>query len=171
MQESKVYTYEKMFKQMSEWNETVFKESNEDGWDKVKSSKGEYAFLIESTFNEYFNQRLPCKTMKIGENINNIGYGIVTSKGSNLSKVINLAVLELRESGELFKLEQKWWYDKAFYNLQDGRKRELSLSNVSGIFHILIGGLVLAMLIGVCEYLLHVKRKQRKKTIVLNTEG
>lgn len=73
-----------MFKQMTEWNDTVFKESNEKGWQKVITSKGEYAFLIESSLNEYFNQRLPCKTMKVGDNINNIGYGIVTRKGSNM---------------------------------------------------------------------------------------
>jgi hypothetical protein len=31
---------------------------------------------------------------------------------SNFRHNINIAVLELAEIGELYKLEQKWWYDK-----------------------------------------------------------
>ena len=32
---------------------------------RVRESKGKYAFLIESTTNEYTNERLPCTTMKV----------------------------------------------------------------------------------------------------------
>ena len=33
------------------------------------------------------------------------------SKGSPYTEKINLAILELREAGELRKLKKKWWYD------------------------------------------------------------
>ena len=37
------------------------------GWlnAQVRISKGKYAFLVESTMNDYANQRLPCNTMKV----------------------------------------------------------------------------------------------------------
>ena len=31
----------------------------------IRESKGKYAFLIESSTNEYVNERQPCDTMKV----------------------------------------------------------------------------------------------------------
>ena len=39
-------------------------ETREEGVQRVRNSKGRYAFLLESTMNEYYNQRKPCNTMK-----------------------------------------------------------------------------------------------------------
>ncbi len=50
----------------------------------MQKSKGKYAFLIESTTNEYINERRPCDTMKVGKNLDAKGYGIATAKGSGL---------------------------------------------------------------------------------------
>ena len=50
----------------------------------LQKSKGKYAFLIESTTNEYINERRPCDTMKVGKNLDAKGYGIATAKGSGL---------------------------------------------------------------------------------------
>jgi len=57
----------------------------DEGIQKVRESKGKYAFLIEATANEYFNTRKPCDTMKVpGENLNTVGYGVATKFGSPL---------------------------------------------------------------------------------------
>jgi len=45
---------------------------------------GKYAFLLESTMNEYYNQRKPCNTMMVGDNLDSKGYGIATPIGSPL---------------------------------------------------------------------------------------
>lgn len=68
---------------------------------------------------------------------------------------INLAVLSLKENGELLKLRNKWWYDKTECNLNHDAETthsELSLSNVAGIFYILIGGLMVALLVAIIEF-------------------
>ena len=62
----------------------VFVASNEEGIKKVRESKGRYAFLMESTTNDYINQREPCDTMKVGNNLDSKGYGIGTPIGSDL---------------------------------------------------------------------------------------
>jgi len=67
-----------------ESNPSVFVRTTDDGVQKVRSSKGKYAFLLESTMNEYFNQREPCNTMKVGDNLDSKGYGIATPIGSDL---------------------------------------------------------------------------------------
>ncbi|XP_069128791.1 glutamate receptor 4-like [Argopecten irradians] len=166
--ESKVMVYESMWKFMQLQNDSnadIFMESNEKGWEKVQSSKGKYAFLLEESFNEYFNHRKPCNTMKVGSTLNNFGYGIALPLHSDMSKGVNLAVLHLREIGHLIRLRQKWWVDRGQCGGVTGGKgkKSLSLSNVSGIFHILIGGLVLAMVVSIIEYAMHVNCKRRKK--------
>jgi len=65
-------------------NPSVFVSTTETGVSKVRSSKGKYAFLLESTMNEYHNQRKPCNTMKVGDNLDSKGYGIATPIGSDL---------------------------------------------------------------------------------------
>lgn len=60
----------------------VMVDGNKEGVAKVRNGKGKYAFLLESPSNEYNNQRLPCNTMKVGENLDSKGYGIATKAGS-----------------------------------------------------------------------------------------
>lgn len=64
-------------------------------------------------------------------------------------------MLTLKENGELIKLRNKWWYEKAECSThKDGETShsELSLSNVAGIFYILIGGLLVSVFVAILEY-------------------
>jgi len=67
---------------MSTTQPSALVESNEEGINRVR--QGKYAFLIESTTNDYTNQRHPCDTMKVGSNLDSKGYGIGTPRGSDL---------------------------------------------------------------------------------------
>ena len=62
----------------------VFVNDIEAGVNKVRNSKGKYAFLLESTMNEYYNQRKPCNTIRVGQLLDYKGYGIATPIGSDL---------------------------------------------------------------------------------------
>lgn len=62
----------------------VFVESYEEGIAKVREKKGKYALLIESPKNDYINEREPCDTMKVGQNLDNKGFGVGTPLGSPL---------------------------------------------------------------------------------------
>lgn len=63
-------------------------------------------------------------------------------------------MLTLKENGELTKLKNKWWYDRTEcrHDKQDASRNELSLSNVAGIFYILIGGLLVALIVALFEF-------------------
>lgn len=65
----------------------VFVDSYEEGIARVRNSKGKYALLIESPKNDYTNVRYPCDTMKVGQNLDNKGFGIGTPLGSPLRYV------------------------------------------------------------------------------------
>uniref|UniRef100_A0A8C5AAF2 Glutamate receptor n=1 Tax=Gadus morhua TaxID=8049 RepID=A0A8C5AAF2_GADMO len=154
---SKIAVYEKMWSYMKSAEPTVFTKRTSEGVARVRKSKGKYAFLLESTMNEYTEQRKPCDTMKVGGNLDSKGYGIATPKGSQLRNAVNLAVLKLNEQGLLDKLKNKWWYDKGECGSGGGDSKDkssqaLSLSNVAGVFYILVGGLGLAMLVALVEF-------------------
>ncbi|XP_052010911.1 glutamate receptor 1-like isoform X2 [Xyrauchen texanus] len=153
---SKIAVFEKMWSYMKSADPSVFVKTTDEGVIRVRKSKGKYAYLLESTMNEYIEQRKPCDTMKVGGNLDSKGYGIATPKGSPLRIPVNLAVLKLNEQAVLDKLKNKWWYDKGECGSKDsGRKDKtsaLSLSNVAGVFYILIGGLGLAMLVALVEF-------------------
>ncbi|KAI4541029.1 hypothetical protein MG293_008171, partial [Ovis ammon polii] len=189
---SKIAVFEKMWTYMKSAEPSVFVRTTEEGMIRVRKSKGKYAYLLESTMNEYIEQRKPCDTMKVGGNLDSKGYGIATPKGSALRNPVNLAVLKLNEQGLLDKLKNKWWYDKGecgsgggdskvsptvlklseqgvldklkskwWYDKGECGSKDsgskdktsaLSLSNVAGVFYILIGGLGLAMLVALIEF-------------------
>ncbi|XP_076782015.1 glutamate receptor 4 [Arvicanthis niloticus] len=156
LQRSKIAVYEKMWTYMRSAEPSVFTRTTAEGVARVRKSKGKFAFLLESTMNEYIEQRKPCDTMKVGGNLDSKGYGVATPKGSSLRNAVNLAVLKLNEQGLLDKLKNKWWYDKGECGSGGGDSKDktsaLSLSNVAGVFYILVGGLGLAMLVALIEF-------------------
>ncbi|KAH8406899.1 hypothetical protein KR222_010529 [Zaprionus bogoriensis] len=152
---SPIGLHNKMWEYMNS-RKHVFVNTYEEGIRRVRTSKGKYALLVESPKNEFVNAREPCDTMKVGPNMDTKGFGIATPLGSALKDPINLAVLSLKENGELIKLRNKWWYDKAECSLskdnQEASHNELTLSNVAGIFYILIGGLLVSMFVAMIEF-------------------
>uniref|UniRef100_A0A8C7YYE2 Glutamate receptor n=1 Tax=Oryzias sinensis TaxID=183150 RepID=A0A8C7YYE2_9TELE len=172
---SKIAVYEKMWGYMKSAEPTVFTKTTAEGVARVRKSKGKYAFLLESTMNEYTEQRKPCDTMKVGGNLDSKGYGVATPKGSQLRTPVNLAVLKLSEAGVLDKLKNKWWYDKGECGPKDSGSKDkssqaLSLSNVAGVFYILVGGLGLAMLVALIEFC-YKSRNEAKRMKLTFTEA
>jgi ionotropic glutamate receptor len=72
-----------MWRFMNE-NKQVFVGTYDEGIQRVRMSKGKYAFMIESPKNDYTNEREPCDTMKVGRNLDAKGFGIATPLGSPL---------------------------------------------------------------------------------------
>ncbi|XP_029893684.1 glutamate receptor 2 isoform X4 [Falco biarmicus] len=216
---SKIAVFDKMWTYMKSAEPSVFVRTTAEGVARVRKSKGKYAYLLESTMNEYIEQRKPCDTMKVGGNLDSKGYGIATPKGSSLRNAVNLAVLKLNEQGLLDKLKNKWWYDKGecgsgggdskvspreksdgtpvnlavlklseqgvldklknkwWYDkgecgAKDSGSKEktsaLSLSNVAGVFYILVGGLGLAMLVALIEFCYKSRAEAKRMKMTLN---
>jgi hypothetical protein len=86
---------------------------------------------------------------------------------------INLAVLHLKETGELEKLQIKWWYDKTECKNDrensSSQANELSLTNLAGVFYILIGGLLVALVISLFQFCF--KREKSTTTTSLTSNS
>ena len=68
-------------------NPDVLVSTTQQGVQKVRNAKGKYAFLLESTMNDFYNQRKPCNTMNVGHNLDSKGYGVATPLHSPLKYV------------------------------------------------------------------------------------
>lgn len=73
-----------MFSVMEDTIPSVYVDDALAGWNRVVNERGTFAFLLESSSNNYFNQRKPCKSMKVGRNLDQKGYGIAMPKYSEL---------------------------------------------------------------------------------------
>jgi ionotropic glutamate receptor len=96
--DSKIETYQKMWRFMESNEAETFVHSYEAGVERVLG--GNYAFLCESTMLDYLVQR-NCNLTQIGGLLDNKGYGIATPKGSKWKERISQAVLFLQVSERL----------------------------------------------------------------------
>nr|4WXJ_A Chain A, Glutamate receptor IIB,Glutamate receptor IIB [Drosophila melanogaster]4WXJ_B Chain B, Glutamate receptor IIB,Glutamate receptor IIB [Drosophila melanogaster] len=96
------------------WNKMLsfkpdaFTKNNEEGVDRVKLSKGTYAFLMETTNLQYYVQR-NCELTQIGESFGEKHYGIAVPLNADFRSNLSVGILRLSERGELFKLRNKWF--------------------------------------------------------------
>ncbi|KAL6463021.1 hypothetical protein MHYP_G00274120 [Metynnis hypsauchen] len=88
---------------------------------------------------------------------------------------VNLAVLKLSEQGILDKLKNKWWYDKGECGTKDSGSKDktsaLSLSNVAGVFYILVGGLGLAMTVALVEFCYKSRQETKRLKLAKNAQN
>ncbi|KJH43012.1 Ligand-gated ion channel [Dictyocaulus viviparus] len=165
-EDSTVPLYKKMWDFMQDENnkymkdqvtESVFVDTYAEGIERVRKKE---------TTNNYEGGRKPCNTMKVGQNLNTLGYGIATKIGNPLRGALNLATLYLQEKGELKRLENKWWYDRGQCDQgisDSGASSSLNLSKVAGIFYILMSGMVLSMLTALVEFIIRKKKEDKEK--------
>ncbi|BHF77349.1 hypothetical protein SprV_0602045400 [Sparganum proliferum] len=158
-------THLEPFRQMGEFmkrNPSALSDSVQQGVERVRKSKGKYAFVLESLMNEYYNNREPCDTMMVGSPFGNYGYGIAMPRMSPMKEVLSDAVLRLRESQVLASLRKKWWIERGQCNEEDQRSASnaLALINVAGVFYILVGGMLLALAVSLIELCYYLRRKR-----------
>ena len=174
-----------IFKRLYDFMKTrphVFMKKNEDG--KKMVEKGNYAYFMESASIEYIIER-NCNLTQIGGLLDTKGYGIATRKSiiqfsvfsrandfiildSRYRNLLSEAILKLQEMGRLHMLKDKWWKQKKGGGqcVDDTKKSSssvtaLKLDNVGGVFVVLIGGLSLAFLVAIFEFLCSSRKTMR----------
>ncbi|KAK7863970.1 hypothetical protein R5R35_000081 [Gryllus longicercus] len=158
--ESNNSLYQRMWTVMNQARPSVFTADNKEGVERVKKGKGDYAFFMESTSIEY-ETRKNCDLVKVGGQLDSKGYGIALPPGSPYRKMINWAILKLQQAGELKVLKNRWWVE----NVPDGcagqevddsaasDSPDLDLTNVGGVFLVLVFGCIAAFLVAILEFL------------------
>ncbi|KAK1895316.1 Glutamate receptor ionotropic kainate 5 [Dissostichus eleginoides] len=152
---SRYQTYQRMWNYMNSKQPSVFVKSTEEGIARVVNSK--YAFLMESTMNEY-HRGLNCNLTKIGGLLDTKGYGIGMPLGSPFRDEISLAILQLQENNRLEILKRRWWEGGQCPKEGDHRAKGLGMENIGGIFVVLICGLIIAVFVAIMEFVWSTRR-------------
>ncbi|VDN51092.1 unnamed protein product [Dracunculus medinensis] len=156
--ESKIDTYEQMWKAMSSQPILNFVNSSKEGIHRVKSA--DYAYLMESSMLEYAIQR-DCELMQIGDLLDQKGYGIGLPKGSPYRHAISTAILDLQEKTILTELKDKWWKKgRGALECENSKTTagEMSMLSFDGIFIVLIliylkvTGLIFSFTLAIIEW-------------------
>uniref|UniRef100_A0AAQ5ZTB0 Glutamate receptor n=1 Tax=Amphiprion ocellaris TaxID=80972 RepID=A0AAQ5ZTB0_AMPOC len=152
---SRYQTYQRMWNYMNSKQPSVFVKSTEEGIARVLNSK--YAFLMESTMNEYYRS-LNCNLTQIGGLLDTKGYGIGMPLGSPFRDEITLGVLQMQESNRLEILKRRWWEGGQCPKEEDHRAKGLGMENIGGIFVVLICGLIIAVFVAIMEFVWSTRR-------------
>ncbi|XP_074833314.1 glutamate receptor ionotropic, kainate 4 [Carettochelys insculpta] len=162
-QNSRYQTYQRMWNYMYSKQPSVFVKSTEEGIARVLNSN--YAFLLESTMNEYYRQR-NCNLTQVGGLLDTKGYGIGMPVGSIFRDEFDLAILQLQENNRLEILKRKWWEGGKCPKEEDHRAKGLGMENIGGIFVVLICGLVVAIFMAMLEFLWSLRHSEHTEVSV-----
>ncbi|XP_068239083.1 glutamate receptor ionotropic, kainate 2-like isoform X2 [Palaemon carinicauda] len=154
---SKFEIYRKMYRFMENEEPSVFVRSNKAGVERVENDNGLYAFFMESTSIEYMVERR-CKLTQVGGLLDSKSYGLALPKRSPYKGPIDVALLTLQSEGRFHILKNKWFRQKKGGGKckeeagSGGGASELNLSNVGGVFVVLMSGMGLATVVAMAEF-------------------
>lgn len=149
--------FAKMWAQMSELEPDSMVDNTTMGFNKVK--EGDYAFFWDTTVNKY-QTIIDCDFMEIGPPFDPKGFGIGVPPGATYREELSMAILQLSDQGRLHELETRYWGGRssACPDLEKPSSEEtsaLQIENVAGVFFILVGGVVIAAVVCLGEYVGH----------------
>ncbi|XP_075262108.1 glutamate receptor ionotropic, delta-1-like isoform X2 [Convolutriloba macropyga] len=157
--------YERIATYFDQNTEVNLVENPEDGYRKVR--EGNYAFMWDDPILQWM-KAINCDYMTVGKPFLKKGYGIAVQKGTTFREEISKTILKLQESGTLEKLRKKWFEQPNSCPMQETSNKDngakgIELTNVAGIFYVLIFGTLLAFTVGVFEIFWH-RRSQTRHT-------
>ena len=169
--ESEIAVYQNMWSYMKYAQPKVFEPTIEAAIERVRSSHGKYAFIMESAMADYVVKKKPCDLMTVGYPMNIRSYGLAAPKGSPHLNKINQALQILLENGEITQLKNKWFKDECAIEetgsklgaaLKYGLPYSIGMEDFAAAFIILAIGLIAGIAIAVLEVRMH--RKEMGKS-------
>ncbi|XP_070563525.1 glutamate receptor 2-like [Ptychodera flava] len=167
---SDVDIYKRMYTSMSSAEPSAFVDSTMDGIRRVRKSDGKYALIGESTTLQYYASKQPCDLLVMSEQINPQGYGFAFPRSSNLTDKVSQALLAVLDAEKSEMLREKWWSGPCDYSYsatetrvrKGSPPRAVSLSDIGSVFIFLLIGIILSVIVLLCEVLISKTRGKAK---------
>ncbi|CAK1554888.1 unnamed protein product [Leptosia nina] len=102
-----------------------------------------------------------------------VDFGIALTKGSSIKESLNLAIVDLKNDAVITKLWRKWILSINKPQCENNKEKEseiseMSLSQVAGIFYVLVGGLALALGVALLEFCHHGRNEAVRSNVSLS---
>ena len=76
----------------------------------------------------------------------------------------------MQEMGDIQKFYNKWWKSGGTCirdEKKDSKANALNVENVGGIFVVLVGGLILAVIVSIIEFIYYAKKNSSKIKVII----
>ncbi|NXG53788.1 GLRK protein, partial [Psilopogon haemacephalus] len=144
---SKNPIHQMIYEYMDKRRDHVLVKTYQEAVQRVMES--DYAFIGESISQDLAAAR-HCNLIRAPEVIGARGFGIATTQASPWTKKLSIAVLKLRESGDLDYLRNKWWESSCLHRSRDSWS-PLQPQALGGLFLTLAIGLALGVIAALVE--------------------
>ncbi|CAH8662097.1 unnamed protein product [Schistosoma haematobium] len=160
---SSLPTFKKMGEFMDKYPDATVS-TTQEGIERVL--QGNYAFILESTWNEYYAQR-DCRLTQVGTLLDSKGYGIGFPQGSPWRDPVSKSILKLQNAQILAKLKRIWWNE---FNItepcsllrESGKAPSpLGVEQVGGVFIVLLIGFFMGFAVSIIEFLVATRDQQK----------
>ena len=101
--------YRQLWTRMRNFTPTVFMDTNELGIERVRASKGKYAYILPDSIGDYISRKSPCDLIATDKFLMKRDFALAVRKGSGLLEQLNRALDILKNNGVLEQLYDKWW--------------------------------------------------------------
>ncbi|XP_061388563.1 glutamate receptor ionotropic, kainate 2 [Musca vetustissima] len=155
--ESNESEYRLAWNKMRTFKPEALTKDNKEGVDRVRHSKGRYAFLLETPNLQYYAKR-HCDLMPIGDPFGEKLYGIAVPLNAPYRSELNVGILKLSEQGFLYKLKREWIFNNNTVLCEDEHSgsqdgSQMDMETLRGVFLVLQLGIGVALVIGVVEFI------------------
>ncbi|XP_030021689.2 glutamate receptor 1 [Manduca sexta] len=145
------------------------KKSLEFSDNDVTDEHGWLGFLTDRSAAHDPRSEKPCEMLVTIASTGMKDFAVAVPKGSKLRDGINLALQALKNEGEMQKLMRKWFTKSDCSANEEPQGSELTLSQVAGLFYVLLGGLALALVVALIEFCQHGRTEASRSNIPLTT--
>ncbi|XP_052064516.1 glutamate receptor ionotropic, kainate 2-like [Mytilus californianus] len=147
--------YKRMWIHMKLNEVDIMPDKREDARKMVQGENDKYVFLDDSVMNDHYAME-HCTTLEsIHQGFGDKQYSFGFPRGAPYRDDINRALLMLQENGHLDILKAKWWRSNCTQaeveKSQIKSSSELEIENMFGVFLILLGSIVLAIIVEVSK--------------------
>ncbi|CAH0577972.1 unnamed protein product [Chrysodeixis includens] len=132
------------------------------------SAVDEHGWLAFLTDRSATSKNKPCEMVVTLSNSGYKDFAVGMPKGSKLRDGVNMALQSLKNEGEISKLVRKW-FTKSECDVpgKESRGTELTLSQVAGLFYVLVGGLLVALFVALIEFCQHGRAEAARANVPL----
>ncbi|XP_055348050.1 glutamate receptor-like [Paramacrobiotus metropolitanus] len=173
---SKQKVYQTMYSNMLSHPDWITGDQK-NGTERVR--QGGYAYIAPRSYVDFVNSGKPCDTMTLGLPLFYDNYAIAVARDSIYRKIFSESLLRLNENGILKMLETRWFSREMNDECRAQREKDskadssdlssLSPMDLTGLFIILAGGLLISLIVAIGEFLYRGRAKFRAYNISLDS--
>ncbi|XP_070579851.1 glutamate receptor ionotropic, NMDA 2A-like [Ptychodera flava] len=166
MIESYIYrTNRKMFDYMQQYN----KNSSSEALKALKSGELDAFIYGAAMLRHQAAKDKDCDLRVVGETVAHSGYVIAMTKGSHWREPINQQILKYIDTGYLQTIADKWMTNVC-NDKRENQRLPLGLEHSSGVFLLLLGGCLVAVVVFFVEHFFYKRLRERFRKRVKKRE-